>query len=141
MAGAVGAAWRAGGSVKWTERWIARAQRKADARDERYCRRQAGEIPPGPADGLIARRQATFDRRQAQRDAALRRYPELTSYGEAHRLLDRGAPFRGPDGVEVAVWHAVSSKVWTGWPALPAGGAVHGWSGSSPLLAISFLCR
>jgi hypothetical protein len=34
MAGAVGAAWRPGGSVKWTERWIARAQRKADERDE-----------------------------------------------------------------------------------------------------------
>jgi hypothetical protein len=106
--------------VKWTERWIARAQRKADARDERYRRRQAGKIPPSLADGLIARRQATFDRRQAQRDAVLRRYPELTSYDEAHRLLHRGAPFRGPDGVEVAVWHAVSSKVWMGWPALPS---------------------
>jgi hypothetical protein len=50
----------------------------------------------------------------------LRRYPELTSYDEAHRLLHSGAPFRGPDGVEVAVWHAVSSKVWMGWPALPS---------------------
>ena len=40
--------------MKWTERWIARAQRKADARDERYRRRQAGEIPPGRSAQAVA---------------------------------------------------------------------------------------
>jgi hypothetical protein len=112
--------------VKWAERWIARAQRKADARDERYRRSlQAGEIPPGLFEGLAARRQAAFDQRRAQsRDqsrAILRRYPELASYAEASQLVPRhGESFRGPDGVEVSVWHAAGDPIWPGWPELPS---------------------
>jgi hypothetical protein len=75
-------------------------------------------------EGLIARRQAALDWRKAQyreqRDALLGRYPEVTSFAEAYRLLRRnGPPLRGPDRVEVAVWYAVSDRVWTGW-ALPS---------------------
>jgi hypothetical protein len=107
--------------MKWTERWIARAQRKADARDERYRRSQAGEIPYSPLDGLAARRQAAFDQQRARRQAVLGRYPELASYTEAHNLLRRdGGSFRGPDGVEVCVWHAAGDQIWPGWPALPS---------------------
>lgn len=107
--------------MKWTERWIARAQRKADARDERYRRRQAGEIPPSLTDRLAARRQVTFDQQRAQRQAILRLYPELASYAEARKLLRHsGGSFRGPDGVEVCVWARADGPVWPGWPALPS---------------------
>ncbi len=110
--------------MKWAERWIARAQRKADARDERYRRGQAGELPLSLMQGLIARRQAALDWRKAQyreqRDALLGRYPEVTSYAEAYGLLRYDAPpLRGPDRVEVAVWCAVSDRIWIGW-ALPS---------------------
>lgn len=108
--------------MKWTERWIARAQRKADARDQRYRARQPGEIPFGLLEGVAARRQATFDLQRAQRQAILRLYPELASYTEAYNLVPRngGGSFRGPDGVEVCVWRAVGDQVWPGWPELPS---------------------
>lgn len=107
--------------MKWAERWIARAQRKADARDERYRRRLAEEIPPSLMGGLAARRQVTFDRQQARRQVILRLYPELTSYAEAQSLLrGSGGSFRGPDGVEVCVWAAAGAQIWPGWPAPPS---------------------
>lgn len=108
--------------MKWTERWIARAQRKADARDERYRRRQAGKLPPSLIDGLAARRQATIDRREAPRQLrqeVLSRYPEFASYREASDLLLSDWPFRGPDRVEVSVWHAPSG-FGPSWPELPS---------------------
>jgi hypothetical protein len=112
--------------VKGTERWAARMQRSADARDERYRRRQAavgtGEIPPSLADGLIDHQQAAFDRseatRRARSDAFLARYPEIGSYSEASDQLHSG-PVCGPDGVEVSVWITKSGRVRAARPAPP----------------------
>jgi len=102
-------------------------QRSADARDERYRRRQAavsaGEIAPNLAEGLIAHQQAAFERsdarRRARSDAFLARYPEIGSYDEASYQLNSG-PVCGPDGVEVSVWYAKSGRVWAERPAPPA---------------------
>jgi len=54
--------WVAGlvaGPVKWTERWIARAQRKADLRAERFRRHEegmrAGTEPPSLLDRMESR--------------------------------------------------------------------------------------
>jgi hypothetical protein len=47
------------GPVKWTERWIARAQRKADLRAERFRRHEegmrAGTEPPSLLDRMESR--------------------------------------------------------------------------------------
>jgi hypothetical protein len=102
-------------------------QRSADARDERYRRRQAavraGEIPLSLADGLIGHQQASFERsdamRRARSDAILARYPEIGSYSEADYQLYSG-PVCGPDGVEVSVWTAKSGRVRAERPAPPA---------------------
>jgi hypothetical protein len=63
-----------GGPVKWTERWVARAQRKADLRDKRFRRHEegvrAGTEEPGflerlgpliPVDPLFQRRYVNAD--------------------------------------------------------------------------------
>ena len=56
----------AAGPVKWTERWIARAQRKADLRAERFLRHEegvrAGTEPPSLLDRMESRNTLFLER-------------------------------------------------------------------------------
>lgn len=82
------------------QRWIQRAQRKADERDARYRRHEAGmragQIPPGLMDGLIAHQQAVNDRRDASYTALLSQGRQLSALCDNDNLM-----IRGPDGVAV----------------------------------------
>jgi hypothetical protein len=109
------------GPVKWTERWIARAQRKADLRDERFRRHQqgvrAGTEPPSLMDRLEAGNTRAMERFETRGVASLALANErrinrgplaARSYGsslaEAWRTWVTDGPVRGPDGVEVRIW-------------------------------------
>jgi len=109
------------GPVKWTERWIARAQRKADLRDERFRRHQegvcAGTEPPSFMDRLEAGNALAMERFESwgalstalANERAIRRWPLIAqSYGsslaDAWRTWVADGPVRGPDRVEVTIW-------------------------------------
>jgi hypothetical protein len=101
------------GPVRWTERWIARAQRKADLRAERFLRHEegvrAGTEPPSFPErmeswGTFSR--APFTQRYVNSDWPLDARPDDASLRLANAWLTwvgRG-PICGPDGVEVTVW-------------------------------------
>jgi hypothetical protein len=107
----------------WTERWMAHAQRRADARDERFRRRQtavrAGTARPGLADVADMHQQAADARRREMSQELLRGYPELSGYDEVFRL-NRIAAAKGPDGVAYSVWYQPSGRVWADLPAPPS---------------------
>lgn len=112
------------GPVTWTERWIARAQRKADLRAERFRRHEegvrAGTEPPGLLDrmeswitvfgersrtsALLAR--AYANERLVNGNWPLAARPDDGSPGlaEAWRTWVMDGPVRGPDGVEITIW-------------------------------------
>jgi hypothetical protein len=109
--------------VKWTERWIARAQRKADLRDERFRRHEegvrAGTEPPGLLDRMesrVALAQERFEtwgiRQQAYANERLinGNWPSAgpgdgsPGLAEAWRTWVADGPVCGPDGVRVAIW-------------------------------------
>lgn len=99
--------------MRWTERWIARAQRKADLRAARFLRHEegvrAGTEPPSFLEGIESRG-AGVQRPAPRGYAGLDGLPSLRSYDASLRLADawltwvRNGPVRGPDGVEVAIW-------------------------------------
>lgn len=129
-AGRAGAQWvheaavLVAGPVTWTERWIARAQRKADLRDARFRRHEegvrAGTEPPGLLDrmeswitlfgersrasALLA--QAYANERLVNGKWPLAARPDDGSPGlaEAWRTWVMDGPVRGPDGVEITIW-------------------------------------
>ena len=112
----------AAGLAKWTERWIARAQRKADLRAERFLRHQegmrAGTEPPGILDRMQAR--ITFRTERFETWAVLSRAyaherqfngnwpaaarPDGDSLADAWHIWVSGGPVCGPDGVTVTIW-------------------------------------
>ena len=108
-----GAASLVAGPVKWTERWIARAQRKADLRAERFLWHEegvrAGTEPPSfrermESSGTLNR--GPFTRRYLNSDWPLDARPDDASLRLANAWLTwvgRG-PICGPDGVEVTIW-------------------------------------
>jgi hypothetical protein len=87
------------------QRQAQRAQRKADERDARYQRREAGmragQIPPSLRDGLIAHTQAKVDRSMASGAAWSSLLQELEA--ECSHYHGARATICGPDGVEVSV--------------------------------------
>lgn len=99
--------------MKWTERWIARAQRKADLRAERFLWHEegvrAGTEPPSfrermESSGTLNR--GPFTRRYLNTDWPLDARPDDASLRLANAWLTwvgRG-PICGPDGVEVTIW-------------------------------------
>jgi hypothetical protein len=110
--------------VRWTQRWIARAQRKADLRAARFRRHEegvrAGTEPPSLLDRTESRT-TRFNERLETLGMADRAYanerlvnpgwpleviPADASAGlaEAWRTWVMDGPVRGPDGVEVTVW-------------------------------------
>jgi hypothetical protein len=113
-----------GGPVKWTERWIARAQRKADLRAERFLRHEegmrAGTEPPGLLDrmqsqttlfmerlqtrGTLEQAYANERRINGHRPSAARPYDTSPGLADAWRTWVADGPVRGPDGVEVTIW-------------------------------------
>jgi len=127
-AGRTGAQWVHGaaglvaGPVKWTERWIARAQRKADLRDARFRRHEdgvrAGTEPPSLMDRMESwnalckersRTRIMVSWAQANERRISRHWPlAAQSYGaslaDAWRTWVTDGPVRGPDGVEVTIW-------------------------------------
>jgi hypothetical protein len=109
------------GPVKWTERWIARAQRKADLRDERFRRHEegvrAGIEPPSLMDRLEAQTTLGMERFGSRAAASLALANErrinpwpLAAWQYGASLADAWStwvtdgPVRGPDGVEVSIW-------------------------------------
>ena len=106
--------------MKWTERYIARAQRKADLRDERFRRHQegvrAGTEPPSLMDRLEAGNTLAMERFETwsalsqahANELRIHRWPLVArSYGaslaDAWRTWVTDGPVRGPDGVEVTI--------------------------------------
>jgi hypothetical protein len=108
-----GAASLVAGPVKWTERWIARAQRKADLRAERFLRHEegvrAGTEPPSFPERMEswgALNRGPFTRRYVNSDWPLNARPDDAWLRLANAWLTwvgRG-PVCGPDGVEVTIW-------------------------------------
>lgn len=101
------------GPVKWTERWIARAQRKADLRAERFRRHEegvrAGTKPPSFLERMESRgtlNREPFTRRYVNSDWPLDARPDDASLYLADAWLTwvGQGPIRGPDGVEVTIW-------------------------------------
>jgi hypothetical protein len=110
--------------VKWTERWIARAQRKADLRAERFLRHQegvrAGTEPTSLLDRMESRarlfgehfetlgilQQAYANERliNGHRPSAARPYGTSPGLADAWRTWVTDGPVRGPDGVTVTIW-------------------------------------
>jgi hypothetical protein len=110
------------GRVKWTERWIARAQRKADLRAERFLRHEegvrAGTEPPSLLDrveswtalhterfetwGVLATAYANERHFNSNWPLAVR--PDGASLAEAWRSWVADGPVCGPDQVKVTVW-------------------------------------
>lgn len=110
--------------MKWTERWIARAQRKADLRAERFRRHEegvrAGTEPPSLLGRMESRttlfqerletwsllRQAYANERRVNGNWLLAARPGGGSpdLADAWRTWVMDGPVRGPDGVEVTIW-------------------------------------
>jgi hypothetical protein len=100
------------GLVKWTERWIARAQRKADLRAERFLHHEegvrAGTEPPSFRErmkSLGTLNREPFTRHYVNADWPSDARPDDASLRLANAWLTwvgRG-PICGPDGVEVTV--------------------------------------
>jgi len=97
--------------VKWAERWIARAQHKADLRDERFGRHQegvrAGTEPPGFLDRLESSRVLDpANPRYVNADWPLDARPDEASLRLAYAWLTwvGHGPVAGPDGVAVRIW-------------------------------------
>ena len=107
--------------MKWTERWIARAQRKADLRAERFRRHEegvrTGTEPPSFMERaeawnpLVPRFTRTADQaRRGQRINPEFRREALPGSDASLRLATawltwvRNGPICGPDGIEVAIW-------------------------------------
>jgi hypothetical protein len=95
----------------WAERWMARAQRKADLRDERFGRHQegvrAGIEPPGFLDRLESSRVLDpANPRYVNADWPLDARPDEASLGLANAWLTwvGHGPVAGPDGVAVRIW-------------------------------------
>jgi hypothetical protein len=112
------------GPVKWTERWIARAQRKADLRAERFQKHEervrAGTEPPGLMDRMETRMTLVQERmktwsvlQQAYANEchinrgwplADRPHDAAQAVADAWRTWSTGMPVPGPDGVKVTIW-------------------------------------
>ena len=101
------------GPVKWTDRWIARAQRKADLRAERFLRHEegvrAGTEPPSfteRMESLGTSNRGPFTQRYLNSDWPLDARPDDASLRLANAWLTwvGPGPICGPDGVEVTVW-------------------------------------
>jgi hypothetical protein len=112
------------GPVKWTERWIARAQRKADLRAERFRRHEegvrAGTEPPSLLDRLESDITLFGERVQASRliarayanerlvsgywPSAARPCDGSPSLADEWRTWVSDGPVSGPDGVKVSIW-------------------------------------
>jgi hypothetical protein len=101
--------------VKWAERWAARAQRKADLRDQRFRRHQegvcAGTEPPGFLDRLESSRvldpaNPRYFPRYVNADWPLDARPDEASLRLADAWLTwvGHGPVAGPDGVAVRIW-------------------------------------
>jgi hypothetical protein len=110
--------------VKWTERWIARAQRKADLRAERFLRHEegvrAGTEPPSLLDrmesqttlfmerfetrGILEQAYANERRINDHWPSAARPYDKSPGLADAWRTWVADGPVRGPDGVVVSIW-------------------------------------
>ena len=108
--------------MRWTERWIARAQRKADLRAARFVRHEegvrAGTEPPSLQDrmesrtalfterfqtrGLLSR--AYANERRISGSWYARRHDASLGLADAWRAWILGGPVRGPDGAEVDIW-------------------------------------
>jgi hypothetical protein len=101
--------------VKWAERWMARAQRKAALRDERFRRHRegvcAGTEPPGFLDRLESGRaldpaNPRYFPRYVNADWPLDARPDEASLRLANAWLTwvEHGPVAGPDGVAVRIW-------------------------------------
>ena len=113
----------AGGPVRWTERWIARTQRKADLRAERFRRHEEGVRAGSESPNLLDRmasRTTLFQKRletlgllqqaYAAERAINGHWPLAARPDDAPVLADEwrtwvtDGPVRGPDGVTVTIW-------------------------------------
>jgi len=107
--------------VKWTERWIARAQRKADLRDERFRRHEEGVRAGTEQPRFLERIESWGTERGESWNERIQRSPQrryvnsdwqlgARSSDASLRLANawltwvRNGPIRGPDGVEVDIW-------------------------------------
>jgi hypothetical protein len=110
--------------VKWTERWIARAQRKADLRAERFRRHEeavrTGTEPPRLLDrmeswitlsqersrtsSLLAEAYANERLINGNWPSADRPYDDSRDLADAWRTWVRDGLVCGPDGVKLTIW-------------------------------------
>ena len=107
--------------MKWAERWVARAQRKADLRDERFRDHQegvrAGTEPPGFLDRLESSRvldlaNPRYFPRYVNADWPFDARPDDASLRLANAWLTwvGHGPVAGPDGVAVRIWIRSASQ-------------------------------
>jgi hypothetical protein len=110
----------AAGPVKWTERWIARAQRKADLRAERFRRHEEGVRTGTEPPSLLERMESriTLSQERSRTSSLLAQayanerlingdWPQAgdsPGLADAWRTWVRDGPVCGPDGVKVTIW-------------------------------------
>jgi len=110
--------------VKWTERWIARAQRQSDLRAKRFRQHEegvrAGTEPPSLLDrmesqtrlfgerfetlGILQQAYANERRINGHWPSAAPPYDTSPGLADAWRTWVTNGPVRGPDGVKVTIW-------------------------------------
>jgi hypothetical protein len=98
------------GPVKWTERWVVRAQRKADLRAERFLRHEEGVRAGNEQPRFLERLEPHMPYQRVLRPGSARPSFDSDSHEASMRLAIawltwvRNGPICGPDGVEVAIW-------------------------------------
>jgi hypothetical protein len=119
-----GAAGWAAGPVKWTERFIARAQHKSDLRAERFRRHEEGVRAGTEPRNLMERMESSMTLSQERFRTQVRfqiacanerlinpgwpsgapPYDASLGLPDAWRTWVTDRPIRGPDGVAVTIW-------------------------------------
>ena len=117
--------------VKWTERWITRAQRRSDLRAERFLKHKegvrAGTEPPSLADrmesqarlfeehfetsGILQQAYANERRISGHLPPAAGPYDISPGLADAWRTWVTDGQVRGPDGVRVTIWSGPPARI------------------------------
>lgn len=110
--------------MKWTDRWIARAQRKSDLRAERFRRHEEAVRAGTESPNFMERMESSMTLSERRLKARVRfqvacaherlinpgwpltapPYDVSLGLADAWRTWVTDGPIRGPDGIEVIIW-------------------------------------